>query len=147
MPIGGAEPHYAQIIKADKLKCWEVYPEVGWDPQQQKKHPGAATKASIRRNGKEVEVNMIAQRSHYEPEHVEVKKGDHVRFTITNVERTRDATHGFCIPSYNVVASIEPGETATVEVVADKAGVFPFYCVEFCSALHLEMAGYFFVEP
>lgn len=147
MPIGSAEPHYAQIIKADKLKCWEVYPEVGWDPHQQKKHAEDVTKPSIRRNGKDVAVTVVAQRSHFEPEHIEVKKGDRVKFTITNVERTRDATHGFCIPSYNVVASLEPGETATVEIVADKEGVFPFYCVEFCSALHLEMCGYFMVEP
>jgi nitrous-oxide reductase len=32
LPIGIGEPHYAQIIKADKLKAWEVYPQVGWDP-------------------------------------------------------------------------------------------------------------------
>jgi nitrous-oxide reductase len=147
MPIGNAEPHYAQIIKADKLKCWEVYPEIGWDPQTQSKHPRAATKGSIRRDGKNVEVNMVALRSHYEPEHVEVKKGDHLTWTITNVERTRDATHGFCIPGYNIAASLEPGETVTIELDADRAGVFPFYCLEFCSALHLEMTGYFTVEP
>jgi len=147
MPIGNAEPHYAQIIKADKLKCWEIYPEIGWDPQHQTKHPRGTTKASIHRSGNEVEVNMVALRSHYEPEHVEVKKGDRLKWAITNVERTRDATHGFCIPSYNIAASIEPGETVTMEIVADKEGVFPFYCLEFCSALHLEMAGYFIVEP
>lgn len=147
MPIGNGEPHYAQIIKADKLKCWEVYPEVGWDPHEQKKHPNASTKGSITRNGKNVTVNMIAQRSHYDPEHVEVKKGDHLTWTITNVERTRDATHGFCIPNYNVIASLEPGETVSVELDVDKDGVFPFYCVEFCSALHLEMTGYLIVEP
>jgi nitrous-oxide reductase len=147
MPVGNSEPHYAQIIKADKLKCWEVYPEIGWDPQHQAKHPRGTTKASIRRSGNEVEVNMVALRSHYEPEHVEVKKGDRLKWAITNVERTRDATHGFCIPSYNIAASIEPGETVTMEIVADKEGVFPFYCLEFCSALHLEMTGYFIVEP
>ena len=147
MPIGNAEPHYAQIIKADKLKCWEVYPEVGWDPQHQKKHPRRPPRRSIVRNGKEIEVNMIALRSHFEPEHVEVKKGDRLTWIITNVERTRDATHGFCIPSYNIAASLEPGETVTMELVADKEGVFPFYCLEFCSALHLEMTGYFMVEP
>ncbi len=26
-------------------------------------------------------------------------------------------------------------------------GVFPLFCTEFCSALHLEMAGYFLVKP
>jgi nitrous-oxide reductase len=147
MAIGNAEPHYAQIIKADKLKCWEVYPEIGWDPEHQQKHPRGTMKASTLRNGNQIEVKMVALRSHYEPEHVEVKKGDRLKWSITNVERTRDATHGFCIPSYNIAASIEPGETVTLELVADKEGVFPFYCLEFCSALHLEMAGYFIVEP
>lgn len=147
MPIGNGEPHYAQIIKADKLKCWEVYPEVGWDPAKQQKNPRAVTKGSIVRKGKEIEVNMVALRSHYEPEHVQVKKGDHLTWTITNVERTRDATHGFCISGYNVEASIEPGETVTMDFVAEREGVFPYYCLEFCSALHLEMTGYFIVEP
>ena len=146
MPIGNGEPHYAQIIKADKLKCWEVYPR--WaGTRADKKNPRAVTKGSIVRKGKEIEVNMVALRSHYEPEHVVVKKGDHLTWTITNVERTRDATHGFCISGYNVEASIEPGETVTMDFVAEREGVFPYYCLEFCSALHLEMAGYFIVEP
>ena len=34
-----------------------------------------------------------------------------------------------------------------VEFIADKAGVFPFYCTNFCSALHQEMQGYLLVKP
>jgi nitrous-oxide reductase len=147
LPIGNAEPHYAQIIKADKLKCWEVYPEVGWDTLRQAKHDDVPTKGSIRRTGDTVEVATVAIRSHFDPERVAVRKGQKVHWTITNMERTRDATHGFCIPGYNIAASIEPGETVTLDFTADKSGVFPFYCLEFCSALHLEMAGYFLVEP
>jgi nitrous-oxide reductase len=147
LPIGNAEPHYAQIIKADKLKCWEVYPEVGWDTLRQAKHDNVPTKGSIRRTGDTVEVATVAIRSHFDPEHVAVRKGQKIHWAITNMERTRDATHGFCIPGYNIAASIEPGETVTLDFVADKSGVFPFYCLEFCSALHLEMAGYFLVEP
>jgi nitrous-oxide reductase len=26
-------------------------------------------------------------------------------------------------------------------------GTYPMYCTEFCSALHLEMAGYLLVKP
>jgi nitrous-oxide reductase len=147
LPIGNAEPHYAQIIKADKLKCWEVYPEVGWDTLRQAKHANVPTKGSIQRIGDTVSVETVAIRSHFDPEHVAVRKGQKMHWTITNLERTRDATHGFCIPGYNIAASIEPGETVTLDFVADKSGVFPFYCLEFCSALHLEMAGYFLVEP
>ena len=147
MPLGIGEPHYAQIIKADKLKAWEVYPEVGWDTIKQEKHPKAALKGSIERNGNTVEVFMTAIRSHYEPEIVEVNKGDRVILNLTNLERTYDATHGFALPGYNITSSIEAGETVTLDFVADKEGVYSFYCTEFCSALHLEMAGYFLVKP
>lgn len=32
MPLTNGEPHYAQIIRAERLNTWEVYPEVGWGP-------------------------------------------------------------------------------------------------------------------
>jgi nitrous-oxide reductase len=149
MPIPDGEPHYAQIIKADKLDPWEVYPEVGWDPHTQSPHPNAVTSGEerIERNGNTVEIWMTAVRSHFTPEHVEIQKGDHVIWHITNVERAYDATHGFTIPAYNINVSLEPGETTTIEFQATQDGVFSYYCTEFCSALHLEMTGYLFIEP
>ncbi len=149
MPIGLGEPHYAQIIKADKLKPWDVYPEIGWDPHTQSKSPDAVEPGQerVERNGNTVEIWMTAVRSHYTPEIVEVKKGDRVIWHITNIERAKDATHGFALPGYNINLSIEPGETVTFEFTADQDGVFSFYCTEFCSALHLEMTGYFLVQP
>lgn len=148
-PIGIGEPHYAQIIKADKLEPWEVYPEVGWDPHAQAVDPDAPTvgEERIERNGDTVEIWMTAVRSHFTPERVEINQGDHVIWHITNVERARDATHGFAIPGYNINLSIEPGETATFEFDATEDGVFSYYCTEFCSALHLEMTGYLLVQP
>jgi len=149
MPIGLGEPHYAQIIKADKLSPWEVYPEIGWDPATQAALPGAPNSGNerIERNGNQVDVYMTAVRSHYTPEHVEVNQGDHVVWHITNIERAQDATHGFALSGFNVNLSLEPGETDTFEFDADTPGTFTYYCTEFCSALHLEMAGYFLVKP
>lgn len=46
----------------------------------------------------------------------------------------------------NVHASLEPGKTATVKFKVEKEGVYPYYCTEFCSALHLEMMGYLLVK-
>ena len=149
MPVGMAEPHYAQIITADKIKAWDVYPQVGWDEVNQA--PSAvATQAGqegITRNGTNVEVRMSAIRSHYNPEHVELNKGDHVVWHITNLERAKDATHGFALCGYNINLSLEPGKTVTIEFDADREGVYPYYCTEFCSALHLEMTGYMLVKP
>ncbi len=149
MPIGIGEPHYAQIMKADKLNAWEVYPEVGWNPNTQSLDPNGTLPGEERmeRDGDDIEIWMTAVRSHFNPERVEIKEGDHVTWHITNVERAYDATHGFSLPGYNINVSIEPGETVTIEFDANQSGVFSYYCSEFCSALHLEMAGYFLVEP
>jgi len=149
MPIGVGEPHYAQIIEAAKLKPWAIYPEVGWDPHTQQVRADAAKAGEerIERDGKTVHVYMTAVRSHFNPEHVEVNEGDHVVWSITNVERAEDATHGLAIPAYNINLSLEAGEAVTFEFDADQPGTFAFYCSEFCSALHLEMAGYLLVKP
>ncbi len=149
MPLGVGEPHYAQIIKADKLAPWDVYPEIGFDPAIMAVDPNAPTQGTegITRNGNQVEIKMTAIRSHYTPDRVELQAGDEVTWHLTNIDTSIDATHGFSIPAYNVNLSLEPGETATVKFVANQSGTFPFYCTEFCSALHLEMAGYMLVQP
>lgn len=150
MPIGMAEPHYVQIIKADKLKPYEVYPEIGWNPETMSVDPNAITSAEearVERNGNQVEIWMTVVRSHFTPERVEIKQGDHVIWHLTSLERTRDATHGFALSGYNINLSLEPGETQTIEFDATMSGTFTYYCTEFCSALHLEMLGYFLVEP
>ena len=149
MPIGMGEPHYAQIVKADKLSPFEVYPEIGWDPATMSVDPNAPQVGTerIERNGNQVEVWMTAVRSHFTPDRVQIKQGDEVTWHITNIDTSFDATHGFAMPGYDINLSLEPGETATVEFTADHSGTYPFYCSEFCSALHLEMAGYFLIEP
>ncbi|MEK7682318.1 MAG: Sec-dependent nitrous-oxide reductase, partial [Chloroflexota bacterium] len=117
MPFGVGEPHYAQIIKAERLKPWKVYPEVGWNARAQAKDPNVTTpgKEKIERRGKTVEIWMRAMRSNFNPERITVKKGDHVIWHITSIERTEDATHGFALPGYNINLSIDPGETVTFE--------------------------------
>lgn len=149
MPLTAGEPHYAQIIKADKLQPWDVYPEVGWNPVLQAIDENATQQGEegVVRDGNTVYINMTAVRSHFTPEHVEIHAGEHVVWNITNVERARDATHGFSIPYYGINLSIEPGETVTFEFDATRPGVFSWYCTEFCSALHLEMMGYMTIQP
>ena len=102
---------------------------------------------SVYDSWKNVEIWMTAVRSHFTPDRIEIQQGDHVIWHITNVDTSKDATHGLAVPGYNINLSLEPGETATMEFDATMDGVFPFYCTEFCSALHLEMAGYFLIEP
>ena len=149
LPIGVGEPHYCQMIKADKLKPFLVYPEVGWNPQTQSLDPNAPQKGTegVTRVGNKVTVKMTSIRSHFTPEHVQLEEGDDVTWRITSLESTQDATHGFCIGGYNINLSLEPGEFDEFHFIADKPGTYPYYCTEFCSALHLEMMGYLSIKP
>lgn len=149
MPIGFGEPHYAQLVKADTIKAHEVY-EPGVSPASMRKSPDAIANekdARIVRRPGVVEVWMNVVRSHFTPDIIPAKVGDRVIVHLTNAEQTPDATHGFAVPTKNVMVSLDPGETTTVEFVVDKPGSFSFYCTEFCSALHLEMQGWLIVEP
>ncbi len=149
MPIPGGEPHYAQIIKADKLAPWDVYTPVGLNVLTDEVDPNAVTggEERIERRPDGVHVFMTAIRSHFKPDVIRVKQGERVHIHVTNVEQAKDATHGLAIGSQNINVSLEPGKHANISFVADEPGVFPLYCTEFCSALHLEMAGYMLVEP
>jgi len=101
----------------------------------------------VERKGNRVHVFGTLIRSHITPEIVEVEEGDIVTFHLTNLERAEDETHGFTVNTYGVHGSFEPGKTASVTFVADRPGAFPYYCTEFCSALHLEMEGILMVRP
>jgi nitrous-oxide reductase len=136
------EPHYAQMIKADKLKPIEVY------PKEENKHPHAiwdVKDAGVTRTGNKVLVKMVAVRSTLTPTDFEIKEGDEVTVAITNIEQTTDELHGFGLLDYNINIVVDPGETKTVTFKAKK-GVYPYYCTNFCSALHQEMQGYMIVR-
>jgi len=138
------EPHSAQILKADAIKPIEVYPKA------ENKNPNAVWtpgEAKITRNGKNVDINLYMVRTFFAPQSLDVRQGDTVTVHITNAEQTRDEIHGWGLNEYNINVVVDPGETKTVKFVADKPGVFPFYCTNFCSALHQEMQGYLTVKP
>ena len=128
MAMGIGEPHNAQIIKTDKINAWTAYPEVGWDPIKQEKSEYATLPGEerIERNGNTVEIFMTSVRSHFTPERVRVKKGDHVIWHITNIETAHDATHGFQLGGHNISLSLEPGETVTFELDVNNDGTYAY---------------------
>ncbi len=142
------EPHYAQAIPAEKIKDQSVK----FFDIAQNKHPYVAAgekNTKVERKGNEVHVYMTAIRSHLTPDNIEgVQVGDEVYFHVTNLEQDWDIPHGFAIKhAATAELLIMPGETSTLKFVPTQAGVYPFYCTDFCSALHQEMQGYLRVSP
>lgn len=142
------EPHYAQAVPASliKDKSKKIY------DINHNNHPYATKKESdtkVVREGNKVHVYMTAIRSHLAPDNIEgVKVGDEVYFHVTNLEQDWDVPHGFAVKgANNGELLIMPGETITLKWIADRTGMFPMYCTDFCSALHQEMSGYVRVSP
>ena len=147
MPLPLGEPHQAVAIRASKLHPAVRY-KMGTNSKTGKPHVGKtlAGQERIVRKGKNVYVYATLVRSHINPERITVNKGDTVTIYLTNLERAQDETHGFTVDHFDIHASLEPGETTELKFKADIEGVFPYYCTEFCSALHLEMMGYLMVK-
>jgi cytochrome c oxidase subunit 2 len=89
------------------------------------------------------EFTVTAKNWEFAPSSITVKKGDRVRLKITSV----DVAHGLALTDFNVSVHVEPGQTQTVEFVADKVGTFTFFCNVFCGEGHRGMKGIFVVQP
>ena len=142
------EPHYAAGIPAELLasKSQKIY------RLDENKHEYATLTtgdARVERKGNEVHVYMSTIRSHFTPDNIEgVKVGDKVYFHITNHEQDFDVPHGFAMIGQNSSELlVMPGQTKTSVWEPKTPGVWPFYCTDFCSALHQEMQGYVRVSP
>lgn len=142
------EPHYAAGISADKvIKNSKKYFDI-----TKNKHPyvvKSEAETKVVRKGKDVHVYMTSIRSHFAPDNIEgIKVGDRVYFHVTNLEQDYDVPHGFAIiGANNAELLIMPGQTETLVWEPKQVGVWPFYCSDFCSALHQEMQGYVRVSP
>jgi nitrous-oxide reductase len=142
------EPHYAQACPASLIKDKQVkYYDIN-----KNHHEFVAMgekKANVVRKGNRVDVYMTAIRSHLTPDNIEgVYVGDDVYFHVTNLEQDWDVPHGFAIKNNpDAELLIMPGETVTLRFQPKTQGMYPYYCTDFCSALHQEMSGYLRVSP
>jgi nitrous-oxide reductase len=142
------EPHYAagcpaSLIEANSKKLYKL---------EENKHPYVAKSdadTKVVRKGNEVHVQMTMIRSHFSPDNIEgIKVGDKVFFHVTNLEQDYDVPHGIAMIGANTSELlIMPGQTETFVWEPKQVGVWPFYCTDFCSALHQEMQGYVRVSP
>lgn len=142
------EPHYAAGIPADMIKAKSKK----YFKLEDNKHPYATLSEKdtrVERDGNDVHIYMTMIRSHFAPDNIEgIKQGDKVYFHITNLEQDYDVPHGVSMIGANTSELlIMPGQTETFVWNANNVGVWPFYCTDFCSALHQEMQGYVRVSP
>ena len=142
------EPHYAagcpaELLRPNSKKIYRL---------DENNHPygiKSPADARVEREGNDVHIYMSTIRSHFTPDNIEgVKVGDRVYFHVTNHEQDFDVPHGIAAIGANTSEIlVMPGQTKTIVWEPKQVGVWPFYCTDFCSALHQEMQGYVRVSP
>ena len=88
------------------------------------------------------EINVEASQWSFNPPTIRVKKGDKIKLVVAS----KDVSHGFSIPEFNIDLKLKKGETSTAEFTADKTGTFRFYCSVYCGSGHSDMEGTLIVE-
>lgn len=79
----------------------------------------------------------------YEPGTLQVNQGDRVIITLT----ASDVVHGLYLDGYGLETRVEPGQSQTIQFVADKPGKFRYRCSVSCGTLHPFMIGELIVGP
>jgi len=82
-------------------------------------------------------VRIEASSFQYTPESITVNPGDHVTIDLA----ATDVVHGLYIDGYELNVTADPGQTASLSFVADRAGTFRLRCSVTCGALHPFMIG------
>jgi heme/copper-type cytochrome/quinol oxidase subunit 2 len=82
-------------------------------------------------------IRLEAKSFEYNPAEIHVAQGDRVTLEIVST----DVVHGIYIDGYDLQASADPGQTARLSFVADRAGSFRFRCSVSCGTLHPFMIG------
>jgi cytochrome c oxidase subunit 2 len=87
-------------------------------------------------------VQIVAQKFHYTPQEIVLKRGEPVVLELTAL----DFTHGFSVPELGLRSDIPTGKVTRIALTPDKVGTFGFLCDNFCGSGHEEMEGRIRVE-
>ncbi len=147
MPIPMGEPHYTVVVNKNIINTVEIYP-VGTNIVTLKKSPYVtyAGEEHIKTSGNTVEVFGTINNGKVTPGDISVTQGQTVIIHLTNLSQDITDHYVYEIASYDKQYRWRPGETATLEFLAEKAGMYPLLLDKIHSPEGRQLQGYLKVK-
>ncbi len=82
-------------------------------------------------------IRVSASQWRYSPDRIPLRAGEHVVLELVSEDRL----HGFNLPVLGLRTDVKPAVVTELELVAPRAGEWPFHCDVFCGEGHEEMSG------
>jgi len=89
------------------------------------------------KTGEIKEFDIIASNWQFAPNSIEVNKGDMVILRVESI----DTYHGIALLDFGISQQLPPGEIVDIEFLANKKGIFSFFCSVPCGHGHGSMGG------
>ena len=147
LPIPMGEPHYTTLIDVNTYNSIDKY-SVGTDITTNKKsrfYTDLGGEKIV--NGSDgIHVYATIHNGEITPKDITVDQGKNVQIHITNHDQGKTNHYVYEIASYDEMYRWRPGETATLEFLAEKAGMYPLLLDKIHHPDDRELVGYLTVN-
>ena len=147
LPLPMGEPHYTSLIDVDNFSSVLKY-DVGTDITTDKKSPyyTALGSEKVETKGNTVKVFGTINDGVVTPKDITVKQGQKVLIHLTNHGQSKTDHYVYEISAYDQMYRWRPGETATLDFVAEKAGMYPLLLDDIHHPGNRKLQGYLAVK-
>lgn len=147
LPIPLGEPHYTIMMDIDNFSSILKY-DVGTDITTNKKSPyyTALGSEKVEKKGNTVKVFGTINNGVVTPKDINVKQGQKVMIHLTNHGQSKADHYVYEISAYDQMYRWRPGETATLDFVAEKAGMYPLLLDDIHHPGNRKLQGYLAVK-
>ncbi|RLD78670.1 MAG: Sec-dependent nitrous-oxide reductase [Bacteroidetes bacterium] len=147
LPIPMGEPHYTSIISINDFSSVSKY-DVGTNiyTMEKSKYYTNQGDENVVTKGNTVHVYGTIIDGQVTPKNINVEQGNMVMIHITNHGQGKLDHYVYEIAAYDQQYRWRPGETATIEFLAEKAGMFPLLFDKIHHPANRELLGYLAVN-
>ena len=147
LPIPMGEPHYTIMMDINNFSSILKY-DIGTDITTDKKSPyyTALGSENVKTKGNTVKVFGTINNGVVTPKDINVKQGQKVMIHLTNHGQSKADHYVYEISAYDQMYRWRPGETATLDFVAEKAGMYPLLLDEIHHPGNRKLQGYLSVK-